>query len=78
MFSSESRELSTYCKRCMICVLYSQNLQIQSETPQTFQTGGRAYGAPVLDPPLKQISNLNMFRDSKYEDCSKYYRRGCE
>ena len=33
-----------------VCVLYSQNLQIQ--TPKKFQTGGRAPGAPVLDPPL--------------------------
>ena len=31
-------------------MLYSQNLQKQ--TPILFQTGGRAPGAPVLDPPL--------------------------
>ena len=35
-----------------ICVLYSQNLQIQPHPPKKIQTGGRAPGAPVLDPPL--------------------------
>ena len=29
-----------------ICMLYSQNL------PKNFKPGGRAPGAPVLDPPL--------------------------
>ena len=33
------------------CLLQLKYMSVQKQTPKYFQTGGRAPGAPVLDPP---------------------------
>ena len=54
-FLSENSEYNTYGKHCLsttIKVYACYTIKILKNKPPKFQTGGRAPGALVLDPPL--------------------------